>query len=610
VLLTDESRIAARGARRSGGNITRMKKGVFSPCKVCEEHPDRPPLWQLKAAQVTHDQEDKEIRYKHARLEMWGIPVAYTPYLEHPDPTVKRKSGILAPDFSIDNNLGFRMAIPYYWVISKDKDVTFIPIHTTKQGPVGAFEYRQRLNFGEFEMEGSLTRADREEAGDLRREDRIRGHLFGRGRFDIDETWRTGFDIKRASERTYLRRYKFSDAQTLTSNAFLEGFRRRNYAAVNLYAFQGLREQDVSARTPLVLPLAEYQHIGEPAPYGGRWQIDSSVFNLRREEGSDSRRVSAKLGWHLPYTSRFGEVYRLSATLRGDVYHVNDVPDPTAPGEQAGFTGRLFPQLGAQWSFPLVRQGSSFQHYIEPIAAAFLAPNGQNDDMIPNEDSQDLEFDDTNLFSANRFTGLDRVEGGARAVLGARFGLLHDSGGYATGFFGQSFRSRSDELFPEGSGLDGNASDFVGRLDVAPHPWFDVVSQFRLNKGDLAVRRYEAAARIGPPLINVNANYFFIDTLGTGESDTEAFDDRQEVSGVVASTFGTDYWTFLASARRDLTNDFGWINYGAGLVYQDECFRLDFNWTRSFTRDREVESGDGFFFRLTYKHLGEISGGG
>jgi LPS-assembly protein len=610
VLLTDQSRLVASGARRSGGNLTRMSNGVFSPCKVCQEHPDKPPLWQLKAAQVTHDQQAKEIRYKHARLEMWGVPVAYTPYLEHPDPTVKRKTGLLAPSFAIDNNLGLRIEVPYYWAISDDKDVTFIPIHTTKQGPVGAAEYRQRFDFGELKMAGSLTRADREEAGDRRREDRLRGHVFGSGRFDIDDTWRAGFDVQRATDHTYLRRYKFSSKQTLTTNAFVEGFRGRNYAAANFYEFQGLREEDVSARTPMVLPLVEYQHVGEPAAYGGRWQIDASAFNLRRKEGPESRRISAKLGWHLPYTSRFGEVYRLSATLRGDLYHVNDVPDPSAPGEQSGFTGRLFPQLGAQWSFPLVRQGSSFQHVFEPIVAAYLAPNGQNSSMIPNEDSLDLEFDDTNLFSFSRFTGLDRVEGGARAIAGARFGLYHDGGGYATGFLGQSFRRRDDDLFPEGSGLDGNASDYVGRLDVAPHPWFDVVSRFRLNKGDLAVRRYEATARIGPPLINVNADYFFIDTLGAGESDTEAFDDRQEISGSVASTFGTDYWTFSGSARRDLTADIGWLNYGAGLAYQDECFRLDLNWTRSFTRDEEVEAGDSIFFRLTYKHLGEVSGGG
>lgn len=609
MLLTDDSRMAAGGARRSGGNITRMTKGVFSPCKICEDDAEATPLWQLKAAEVTHDQAAKEIRYKHARLEMWGVPVAYTPYFEHPDPTVKRKRGFLVPSFSIDNNLGFKTTVPYYWPISKDKDVTFIPIYTTKQGPVGAFEYRQRLDFGEFELAGSLTRADREEIGDLRRENRWRGHVFGRGRFDLNDTWRTGFDVQRATDKTYLRRYDFSHEQTLTTNAFVEGFGVRDYAAVNYYEFQGLREEDVSARTPMVLPLAEYQHVGEPSSYGARWQFDANVFHLRRKQGADSRRLSTKVGWHLPYTSPYGDLYRFSATLQGDAYHVNDVPDPNGDGEQSGFTGRLFPQLSAQWSYPLVRHGDSFQHYVEPMAAVFLAPGGQNDDMIPNEDSLDLEFDDTNLFSANRFTGIDRMEGGVRAVYGARLGLYHDGGGYATGFFGQSLRRSADDLFPEGSGLEGKSSDYVARVEIAPHPWFDLVNRVRLDKGDLSIRRNEVTMYAGAPLFNVSANYIFIDAVAAGDTETEAFGEREELSGVVSTTLGTDYWRFYGTLRRDLESQGSWLNYGAGLTYQDECFRFDLDWNRSFTRDREVEAGDAFFARLTFKHLGEVGTG-
>ncbi len=608
VLLTDDSRIAAAGARRSGGNTTRMGKGVYSPCKVCEEHPDEPPLWQIKAAEITHDQAAKEIRYKHARLEMWGVPVAYTPYMEHLDPTVKRKSGLLVPSFTVDNNLGFRAVQPYYWVISDDKDATFIPIYTSNQGPVGAFEYRQRMNFGEFQVAGSLTVANREEINEFRRIDRVRGHIFGKGRFDIDNNWRTGFDIQRATDRTYLRLYKFSSEQTLTSNAFLEGFHQRDYTSVNTYAFQGLRDDDVSARAPMVLPIVEYQHVGQPTGFGGRWQLDASAFNLRRKKGSESRRLSTKVGWHLPYTSPYGDKYRLSATVQGDLYHVSDVPDPSGPGKQSGLAGRLFPQIEAQWSYPLVRHGSSFQHYIEPMAAVFLAPNGKNPSIIPNEDSQDLEFDDTNLFSANRFTGIDRVESGVRGVYGARFGLYHDSGGYATAFFGQSLRRRVDDLFPAGSGLEGKKSDIVGRIEIAPRRWFDLVHRFRLDKGDLDVQRNEITLSAGPDVFTVNTNYTFIEPINSSDKDTEAFGRREEVSGSISSTLGTDYWRVSGNLRRDLTSGGGWLNYGAGLLYLDECFRLDLTWNRSFTRDREVESGDTFFARLTFRNLGEVHG--
>ncbi len=106
VLLTDRSRLAAASGLRTGDNTTVFKKGVFSPCELCRDDPTRAPLWQLKALEIEHDQEDQVIRYRDAWMEIFGMPVFYTPYFEHPDPTVKRKSGLLTPTFGNSEVLG------------------------------------------------------------------------------------------------------------------------------------------------------------------------------------------------------------------------------------------------------------------------------------------------------------------------------------------------------------------------------------------------------------------------------------------------------------------------------------------------------------------------
>ena len=77
------------------------------------------------------------------------------------------------------------------------------------------------------------------------------------GGFDIDETWRWGFDVERSTDDTYLRRYGFNSEDTLTSHLFVEGFRGRNYAALNAYSFQGLRRNDDPGETPLIAPIAD-----------------------------------------------------------------------------------------------------------------------------------------------------------------------------------------------------------------------------------------------------------------------------------------------------------------------------------------------------------------
>ena len=94
IVAADDTRIAAEKATRRGGNTTVFTNGRFTPCKTTD---GMPPLWCLSAATVTHDQAAATISYQDAQFELFGVPILYTPYFEHADPSVKRKSGFLMP---------------------------------------------------------------------------------------------------------------------------------------------------------------------------------------------------------------------------------------------------------------------------------------------------------------------------------------------------------------------------------------------------------------------------------------------------------------------------------------------------------------------------------
>ena len=160
ILMADQSRMAAVSGVRTGGDRTELSKTVYSPCELCKQDPTRAPLWQLKADRVVWDQTKKTVTYRDAWLEFFGVPVFYTPYFQHPDPTVKRQTGFLAPGFGNSEQLGAQFEIPYFIVLSDTSDVTLTPIITTKQGVVGLVEYRQRFETGYLELEGSATGAD------------------------------------------------------------------------------------------------------------------------------------------------------------------------------------------------------------------------------------------------------------------------------------------------------------------------------------------------------------------------------------------------------------------------------------------------------------------
>lgn len=599
--MTDDARIAAAGGRRTAGNRTEMRKAVYSPCKPCRDHPESAPLWQIKAEKVVHDQGARQMHYTDATLEFMGLPVAYTPYFTHPDPTVKRRTGFLTPSYGSDSELGTILSVPYYIDIAPDKDATFAPIITTNEGVVLNGEYRERFVHGEVSVAGSVTRGS-VNGGTTE----TRGHIKSKGRFDLDDTWRSGFDLWRASDDTYLQRYGFESENTLTSRAFAEGFRGRNYASAQALVFQGLRANDDPGQTPIIAPLLDFNHVSEPGNFGGTWSFDANVLSLTRTEGTDSYRLSTKTRYEIPFTSRLGEVYRVFASLQADGYLVDEVQDPgNSQHELNGFTGRIFPQIGAEWRFPFVRDGETTRQVIEPVAGVIAAPNGSNPEKIPNEDSRDFELEDTNIFDPNRFTGLDRVEGGQRVYYGLKAGVYGPHGGFTKAFFGQSYRFRKDSNFSEGSGLDGYRSDFVGRVHLSPSSFADLLYRFRLDKSDLQPRRHELTFAGGPSAFRVGINYVLINRQGVASE----FAEREEIN-LSASAKLTQHWTTNAHMRRDLGQNGGQISHGFGLIYDDECFRFTASYARHFTQDRDVRPTTVLLFRIFFKSLGELTAAG
>lgn len=598
LLLADGSRAAARSATRTDARLTTLDRAVYSACDSCPEDPQRPLVWQVKAMRVVHDQETKDIVYNDAWVEFFGVPVAYTPYLSHPDPTVERRSGLLAPIYASRRELGVSITTPYYHTFAPNHDLTLAPTLTSREGLVLGGEHRwigERLR---WEGAGSITRdSDRE----------TRSHIDARAQYLIDDTWRAGADVALASDDTYMRRYGLGNPAFLTSRAYAEGFSQRSYASVEGFYFQNLTRPGVLGDSqqrgvPVVAPLAEWHLVTEPAGRGHFQTATLSTAAITRNDGADSRRLSGQWGWHLPYVAPTGEIYRLDVNLRGDAYSVEDVRQPGTDSTYSGATGRLVPEVALTWSLPLERDHGTFQEVIEPIVMGVVSPRARNTFKIPNEDSLDFEFDDTNLFSTNRFTGWDRVEGGARVNYGLRWGAYGGPFGAMEALFGQSYHFKRQDIFEEGSGLSDNFSDFVGRVLVQPGGNVDLLYRFRLDKDTLEPRRNEVTARFGPPVLRAAVSYASV----VGQPLRDGGPTEREDLAVGLRSQVTRYWSVGAETRHDLTDDGGPRRIGGGIAYEDECFIFALDGAREYTYDRDYEGGYAFSLRFTLKTLGEV----
>jgi len=596
VLLADKSRIAASSARRFNGNVTEMYNGVYSPCKLCDPDPTKPPLWQVKAVKVIHDKNKKTIEYRDAWLEIMGLPVAYTPYLSHPDPSVKRQSGFLVPSFGGSSDLGSVGRAPYFFDLGIHRDATVTAL-VTGEGSGGIAEFRQRFHKGKVDANGSIILGDDNYD--------IRGHINNSVSFNIDKTWRWGLDINRASDDTYLRRYgvisenKFGSNGSLNSRIYVEGFRKRNYFQARAFSFQGMQRTDDPDTDPLVLPLIDFNHLGRPDRFGGQTILDANFLAITREEGSNTKRASIRPGWQKLFNDPLGGVYRFSTAINADFYHVENLNREYVKNYN-GFSGRIIPQVMLDWRLPFARNNGNTTHIVEPIAVAIFSPYGGNSNEIPNEDSRELEFDDTNVFSSNRFSGIDRVEGGPRFSYGLKWSAFNDKSESAEVFFGQSVRPKADDTFSKGSGLEEKFSDLVGRITISPSPYFNLLYRTRFDSDNFTPKRNEIGLNAGGDILRVETNYIFM------EDQIDAnFGGREEVSSSINSKF-TRFWKGAISGVHDIaTGDSR--QFKASVTYENECLALNTNASRKFYKDRDLEPSDQISFKVVLKTLGSVN---
>jgi LPS-assembly protein len=590
VVIAGRGRLAAAKATRSDGSVMTLEKAVYTTCKACKDDPEKAPTWQIKAFRIVYNQEKARVEYEDAFFELFGVPVIYMPYFSHSDPEAPRQSGFLIPGVGHSSDLGYFVEVPYYFALDPSYDLVLAPMYTDNDGPLLKAEWRERTETGAYNLElsGRYGKA-RNDSGVEFGDDTLQGHLFGEGQFQIDDVWRWGYHAQVTSYDTYLKRYDISSLDRLQNNLFLEGINGRSYSAVNAWYFQGLRETDDPGTTPLVLPLAEIEYVPDETVLGGRVALLGNALYLHRTEGQDTARLSATASWKLPLTTEGGHLITLFANVRGDAYYVTEA----TPGSDPETITRGLTWGGFEWRYPLVRTDWGWKQVIEPIVQVIGAPYGGNPPEIPNEDSGAFEFDETNLFSFNKFPGLDRWESGPRVNAGFRAAAYFDEG-FVEAIIGESFRLHEDDSFTEESGLRDQQSDFVGRLTLQPTDEVRVVHRFRINQKDYSFERNEVYAEASDP-----ADYLLRVGYVLLEPDPELPEQREEVN-LLGSFRTVDNIWLRGSGRRDLAGD-QMIESKFGVYYEDDCAEFGVDFRRRFTRDRDIEPASSLLFTFRLK---------
>ena len=661
----DKTRFAAPRAERTGGRYTTFQSGVYTACEPCKDDPKKPPRWQIRTTRIIHDETEKMIYFENARLEAFGVPMFYWPYLSMPDPTVSRKTGVLFPKYSYTNIQGFGVTVPYFWALAPNYDFTLTPTAMTRQGLLLQGEWRHRLMSGAYSIKaagifqadlGAFTaRGGPTDPGNRE----FRGSADTTGQFSLNNNWVWGWDGTVVTDKMVLQDYglksyfvlmdpfKSGGLETVTQ-LYLTGRGERSYFDARAMYYYGLSASDVQSQIPVIHPVVDYKNKTAQPFFGGELTYRANLISLSRENadfdpitqtafnsgqcdqptnnpalktptncilrgapGTYSR-ASAEATWRRTLIDPYGQKWTPFATARVDFAALSITPEtgvanylPTGDST----VGRVMPAVGLEYRYPFIGVQPWGTQTIEPIAQLIVRPNEPAIGKLPNEDAQSLIFDDSNLFSINKFSGWDRIEGGGRLNAGIQYTAQFNRAGSFNAMFGQSYQLFGVNSFavPDSvntglsSGLASTRSDYVARVAYQPDNIYTFISRFLLEEGTFSVRRVEVEAK---------ANFDrwqFTGLYGDYEPQPEIgfLSRRHAVTG--QATFKlTQNWSILGSARYDI--EAKQINqHRLGLGYIDDCFAISLNYITDYNYSGTTSTDNKVLLVINLRTIGGTS---
>lgn len=588
LMLEQQVQIAAYQLDRSQERYSQLYKATVSSCHVCND--GRPPLWQIRAQRVVHDQQERQLYFDDARFEVMGVPVFWLPRLRLPDPTLKRASGFLIPSFNRDSRLGTGVKVPYFFVIDEHRDLTLTPFVSSETRTL-EFRYRQAFRTGRVEFNGALSDDDL-------RPGELRGYIEGGGRFDLPQDFKLEFDIEATLDDAYPTEYDYSDKDRLDSEISVYRVRRDEYIRGALTNYHTLREDEDDANIPSLIGDITYERRFFPRLTGGELRLGAELHSHYRYsdrasdgpdpdgivDGRDVTRLNVDAAWLRTWT--FGPGIR-AETEAGVAF------DSFATGQDAGLPATASgaaPRLGVTFRWPFRAVGAAGAvHVLEPLAQ--IAWTGGSALDVANDESTRVEFDEGNLLALSRFPAPDRRERGLRAAVGVNWTRYAASGWQSRLTLGQVIREDSDGDFHISSGLSGKSSDLLmaGQL-IGPDGFAFTARSIIRDQSDLT--KAEARASWITPRVAIGASYLWLDD--DPEENRRDTTSEWAVDGTVRLA---ENWLGSANWRYDLASN-ATAEAGVGITYINECVEMDFSASRRFTSSTIVQPSTEFSFTV------------
>mgnify|MGYP001474345568 FL=1 len=590
-ILIDFNSLAENNEPRMSGKTissdkdkTIIEKGVFTTCK---RNDDCPP-WEFLAKKITHDKKKKTINYENAWLKIYDKPVFYFPKFFHPDPTVKRQSGFLMPTFASSNSAGSAFTLPYFHVISTNKDLTLSPRLYSKNKILAQSEYRSVNEKSKHIVDFSLLNEKNHSS---------KNHFFSNSQKELNTNYfddaKMSLDLQYSSSDTYLKQYKLesplinNDTGTLTSTL----------------SFNASKE-NLSLETDFIM----YEKLSD-IPDSDKYEYVYPSYNLKKDLYTDlltSGSLSLSSNGHFKnYDTNVFEKVVINDFLYSSYPKFTDkglknnfnllfkninTDSENSKNYKEKLDTKIASLIEYNSSFPLEKKTDSYVNIIKPIISARYSPNNSKK---ARDDDRRINFD--NVFSLNRLGLNDSVEGGGSLSFGTEYNKTDLTGrDIFTGKIANVFKYEEDKNLPINSSLGNKTSDIMGYLNYKPNNFYNIEYEFsqdenlkdtnyQLLKNEFKVNNFVTTIEYLNQNNSVNKESYLSNktTYNFDQSNSFSFEAREN-----KETNATEFYNLMYQ-------------------YRNDCLIAAIKYNKDYYTDRDLKPNESIYLSLTIIPFGQ-----
>ncbi len=579
-MLQQPGRGRAKSIAMTRANIIDLDGVVYTTC------PEGAADWELRARRISLDTKTLRGIGHGTRVRFKGVTLFYLPWISFPLSSA-RQSGFLFPTIGSSGSNGATLAVPYYWNIAPNKDLTFTPRLLSRRGIELGEEFRLLMPQGSGTLAVNYLPEDRLAHAD-------RSWEKAEAAATLPRQWRARLRAENVSDIRYFE--DFGEGPQATSTTFLRrdlhfGMRSDVWRlSAQLLQFQTLLPDCPAVPTAIAClapddrPYAQLPRFTASAQWLGSsglsTSFDSELVDYQRSDSVRGWRAHLQPGLGLDYV-RPGFYLKPRASWDLTAYQLS--PWQLAGGA-AGNTSpsRSLPVITLDAAMQLERRpGAGKARFVtlEPRLYYVYIPD-RDQTGLPVFDSGVPDPNFVALFRANRYVGLDRVGDANELTAGLTMHMLQASSGQRilSATLGQTLHFSTPHVALLGETVDTRKrSDLIATLDLTAYrdwslhydlAWNPSRSQTDKSLLSMQFRPADAQRRVGNRVMNLGYRYTR-GSIAQGEGSVAwpvtrrwdlygrsvySFRDRHAIDNFAGVQYHANCWGLRVVARDSVSN--------------------------------------------------------